>query len=97
MGTAVNAGSLGVDFTEVSAFDIQGGLALAALQTSGASLSQLYGIDLTSGAALLIGSIEAGSPITALSVAPVPEPGTVALTLAGLAGLAAVRRVRLRR
>jgi hypothetical protein len=102
-GTLVPVGPLGIDFFGFGGFDISGltGTAYAALSPlPGPQVSQLYTINLATGAATLVGSIGAGNltvtglaaPIGAAASAPVPEPATFALMAAGIA--AGVRRRR---
>ncbi|MGH9944685.1 MAG: DUF4394 domain-containing protein [Pyrinomonadaceae bacterium] len=101
-GSLVTIGHLGVDPTAVGGFDISGvtGFAYAALQINTATFSQLFRINLSTGAATLIGTIGDGSFIvTGIAVpvgtSPVPEPMTLILFATGLAGVAAkVRRRR---
>ncbi len=95
-GTLVLLGALGVNTTDVAGFDISGatGAAFASLTSPNGS-SGLYGINLATGAASLIGATS--SSLRDITVAaPIPEPQTYALMLAGLAavGFAARRRSR---
>lgn len=87
-------GALGVDFAGASGFDISiSGTAFGGFYNSGLGNSQLYTIDLGTGAATLVGSIGSGTQV--LDLAAVPEPETYALIGgAALVGFAAWRRTR---
>lgn len=94
-GTLATVGSLGVNVTGVGGFDISGatGIAYASLLQSGSSQSQLYSINLATGAATALGQIDGGVIITAMAVAPVvPEPAAVALAGMAIAAIPLVRR-----
>lgn len=96
-GTLDTVGSLGVDLTDVTGFDISGlsGTAFAGVLDSALSRSTFWRIDLTTGAATQIGEIGGGALITALAVATpeqVPAPGAAAAVLAGV--IAGSRRRR---
>ena len=96
-GTLVAVGSgLGVNTSDVAGFDISGttGAAFASL-TDANGASRLYSINLATGTATLIGAT-ATSLRDITVAAPIPEPETYALMLAGLAavGFAARRRSR---
>jgi Domain of unknown function (DUF4394)/Bacterial Ig domain/FG-GAP-like repeat/FG-GAP repeat len=69
-GTTVLTGALGVDTDSRVGFDISldDGNAYATLTVGG--VSKLYTIDLTSGAATLVGTIGSGTPLIGLSAAP---------------------------
>lgn len=75
-GTLTSVGSLGVAVGPRSSFDIDFG-GKAYLQDA----SRFYTVDLTTGAATLVG--ETSVPIFGIAVAPVPEPATWALMLLG--------------
>lgn len=75
-GTLNTVGALGVDVNGVNGFDISGvsGVAYAALN-GGTSQSQLYTINLATGAASQVGWIGCQEPIIGLSVSPLaPTP-----------------------
>ena len=70
-GVVTSVGSLGVDATAASGFDIWGDAtpeAYAALVVGGAT--QLYTIDLTTGAATLVAPIMHDAPLASIAVAP---------------------------
>jgi len=71
-GQLFTVGALGVDTTQVLGFDITnaGGIAFAVLTVGGTS--QLYTINLNTGAATLVGSVGGGSQITAITAASPP-------------------------
>ncbi|MGE3182966.1 MAG: DUF4394 domain-containing protein [Phycisphaerae bacterium] len=91
-GTLGTVGALGVDAASAGGFDISGvtGTAFAALLPVGSNASQLYTIDLSTGAATAIDQIAGGLTITAISV--VPEPATLSLLALGLGLLSGRRR-----
>ena len=98
-GTYTTVGSLGQNITGLSQFDISGntGIAYAALETTGQSGSQLYTVNLGTGAATLVGNISTqstASTLRALTVAPapVPEPASIAAIGIGLAAMLRRRR-----
>ncbi|HZF81284.1 MAG TPA: DUF4394 domain-containing protein [Rubrivivax sp.] len=101
--TAFNAptisfvGPLGRDVLRVGGFDIGGGMGFAALNSDdGPSLmTGIYAVNLSTGALTMQGSYN--GTLSGLTVSAVPEPGTYAMLLAGLAavgGIARRRRVR---
>lgn len=75
-GQLFTIGQLGVDTTELAGFDIAPGTnaAFASLTTQGTTASQLYSINLTTGAATLIGPIGGGALIRDLAFVPKVEP-----------------------
>ncbi len=88
-------GALGVDVLKANGFELlANGQAFAALNVdSGTSLvTGIYGIDLATGAATLIGDYN--GTLSGLTLAPVPEPGSIAMMLAGLGALGFVARRR---
>lgn len=78
-GLLATIGALGVNASPTGGFDIEPGTntAFAALRV--ASVSSLYVIDVTTGAATLVGSIGGGG--NAIAAIAVPEPGAVASAL----------------
>jgi hypothetical protein len=99
-GTVNTVGSLGIGaFGAIAGFDIVtvGGMntAFLTVMSAGASsVSQLYTVDLTSGAATLIGNVNAPRGIAGLAVSTVPEPGTWALLGTGLLAVGGIARRR---
>ncbi|MFN0182575.1 MAG: DUF4394 domain-containing protein, partial [Aquabacterium sp.] len=92
-GTSTAIGGLGVNTIGVAGFDISGAtrIAYAALTDGTTGKSGLYTLNLASGAASWVGDFGIGGstsiapPLVDLTVAAIPEPGTYALMLAGLA------------
>lgn len=87
-------GALGVDALKANGFEIANGRGYAALNLDdGTSLATgIYGIDLATGSATLLGTYN--GTLSGLSVSAVPEPQTLAMLLAGLAALGALARCR---
>ena len=88
-------GALGVDALKANGFEILGdGRAYAALNLdAGSSLTTgLYGINLNTGAASLLGTYN--GTLSGLTVSAVPEPQSLALMLAGLAAMGSLARRR---
>jgi hypothetical protein len=93
-GELQTRGALGIDVTGLMGFDISGvtGDAFATLSTDGLT-SRLYRINLTTGAAMLVGSgIGMGETILDISAAPVPEPSTYVLLIGSIGALLLFRR-----
>jgi len=107
-GSMTTIGALGINVTDLVGFDISGsGSAFAALQTTTSGISDLYRINLTTGAATLVGEIGGGLLVRDITVAPggtttggggggggkIPEPASLGvLTLGGLLFMS--RRIR---
>jgi hypothetical protein len=91
-GGLVTVGFLGTDVTDMAGFDISGstGIAYMTIRDANLARSTFWKVDLTTGAAMMIGEVGGGAIITAMTV--VPTPGT--LGLMGLGGTAALRRRR---
>lgn len=91
-GVLTTVGPLGVNVNAAGGFDISrfSGTAYAALLPSSSSNSSLYTINLATGAATAIGSIDGGILITGLTV--VPEPASAMLIVSGLVWTFSLRR-----
>jgi len=93
--TITTVGALGVDVLKANGFEIlANGQAFAALNVdAGTSLATgIYGINLATGAATLLGTYN--GTLSGLTVSAVPEPGSYAMMGLGLLGLALLRRRR---
>jgi hypothetical protein len=90
-GGLMTVGSIGADITDLAAFDISGasGIAYASIVNSTMSQTTFWTIDLSNGQGTMIGEVDGGVVITAMTV--VPSPGA-ALLLAGAAMTASRRR-----
>ena len=79
-GSYVEVGNLGIALNGPVAFDISGATGTAYLNTG----SDLYTVNLGSGATSLLGTVGSGLPLIGLSVGPaVPEPATWAMMMFG--------------
>ena len=92
--TITTVGALGVDVLKANGFDIANGRGYAALNVdAGTSLATgIYGIDLATGNATLLGTYN--GTLSGLTVSAVPEPQTYAMLLAGLVAVSAMARRR---
>jgi hypothetical protein len=99
--TTIGAG-LGFNTSDLVGFDISGtsGVAYASLTAPTGGASQLFTIDLDTGAASLVGSIGGGVPLTGLAASvgnPVTVPEPTSLLLMGIGGLGLIATVPRRR
>jgi len=92
--TMTTVGPVSILNTNRVGFDISGMTGIGYVSVAPAASSFLHTIDLKTGATTLIGEIGSGITVMNLSVAPVPEPGTMALAGVALAGAIAYARRR---
>lgn len=97
-GTLFPVGALGFDTNENVGFDISGltGAAFASLTAPTGIASQLFTINLGTGAATLVGGIGGGAALRGISVFNVPEPSVLGMLAAGFMGLIGARVFRRR-
>ncbi len=86
-GTLGTVGALGADLTDLAGFDISiSGNAFAAVQDITLGQTTFWSIDLSTGAASMIGEIGGGALVTSIAVVPAPA-SAAALAAAGLVGI----------
>lgn len=97
-GTLFPVGALGFDTNENVGFDVSGitGQAFASLTAPTGIASQLFTINLGTGAATLVGGIGGGTALRGISVFNVPEPSALGLLSAGFMSLLGARFFRRR-
>jgi hypothetical protein len=90
-GQLFTVGALGFNTSDLAGLDVSGasGIAYASLTAPAGNASQLFSINLATGAASLIGTIGGGVPLTSLA-APIPEPASGCLL--AIAGATLLRR-----
>ena len=91
-GTLMTVGSLGIDISEDAGLDIffnpSTGTNVAYALLNAGDASSLYTIDLSSGAATLVGALPSNfGTVTGLAIRPVPEPSTIAIVSIGGLGI----------
>ena len=92
-GGLVVVGDLGVDFNDNVGFDIFGAASAFASLNTGGPATGFYSVNLTTGAATLVGDIGGGLLLADIAIAiSIAEPSTIALLGLGLAGLGWSRR-----
>jgi hypothetical protein len=93
-GALGTVGALGTDVTSTGGFDISGatGVGYMAIEDSATSRTTFWTVDLMTGLGTAVGEVGGGAIITAIAVAPVPEPTAVVLAMVGLAAAGFARR-----
>ncbi len=91
-GTLGTVGALGFDVNDTASFDVSGGSGIAYMTIQNQTLaeSSFWTVDLSTGAATLVGNIGGGAVVRSMAVVPSPA-GAAAL---GLGGLLTTRRRR---
>lgn len=84
-GTLVTIGALGVDITEQSDLDIFGPTAAYASNAAVGGASSFYSVNLTTGAATLVGAFSAGTSVIDFSLVPKePAQGVINASVRGM-------------
>ena len=92
-GTLHTVGALGINVSNLLGFDIEiGGIAYASVQRTPSGVSELYTINLNTGAATAVGTITGGTFVRDISVV-IPEPTSAGLLMLG--GIALLTRKRI--
>ena len=95
-GQLFTVGALGFNTSDLVGFDVSGvsGIAFAAMTAPAGNFSQLFTVNLATGAATLVGTIGGGVPLVGLAAAApaIPEPSTLVLLAIGSLGTLAYRR-----
>ncbi|QDV72528.1 DUF4394 domain-containing protein [Botrimarina mediterranea] len=95
-GTLGTVGVLGTDVTSTGGFDISGatGVGYMAIEDSTTSRTTFWTVDLMTGLGTPVGEVGGGAIITAIAVAPIPEPTSATLLVASVLGTGFLRRAR---
>ena len=93
-GTLATVGGLGIAgaLTNELGFDISGASGTAYASIQNGPNSQLYTVDLGTGAATIVGQISSGDLIRDITTVPVPEPSSIAILAFGALGLVVIGR-----
>ena len=97
-GTLSPVGALGFNTSDLVGFDISSftGVALASFTPVTGAASSLFSINLSTGAATLVGSIGGGIIVDGIAIANVSSPGALVLVVLGVASAAAATAWRRR-